>query len=134
MKTKRITYRQLQNVLLRLGYVPAASGVFRHPQTHLPIILPRMQSRAVLKPIDLLSVQNALANGGIVLKEDFDSLFFISRGDRLIWTEPTTGGAEIEVAAASDESDGVVIINQKGVYSPCPVEQLRKADEDSKLD
>jgi hypothetical protein len=130
MKTKKITYRQLQDVLLRLGYAPAESasaGVFRHPKTHLPVILPKMPSRAHLKPIDLLSVQNTLANSGIVAKEDFDSLFFLKRGDRLIWTEPSTG-AEIEVTAASDESDGWVIINQKGAYSPCPIEQLKKVE------
>lgn len=130
MKTKKITYRQLQDVLLRLGYIPAertAPGVFRHPKTHLPVILPKMPSRAHLKPIDLLSVQNTLANSGIVPKEDFDSLFLLKRGDRLIWTEPSTE-AKIEVTAASDESDGLVFINQKGAYSPCPVEQLRKVE------
>src|SRR5262249_3372017 len=35
----------------------------------------RMRRREILKPMDLLSVQNALANGGIVAKEQFDSLF-----------------------------------------------------------
>ena len=34
-----------------------------------------MRRHEILKPIDLLSVQNALANGGIVPKNEFDSLF-----------------------------------------------------------
>lgn len=78
MKNK-ITYEQLQHVLLGLGYsTDPPSGnrvVFRHPESEIHVILPRMRRREILKPIDLLSVQNALANGGIVPKEQFDSLF-----------------------------------------------------------
>src|SRR5437868_1864363 len=78
MKT-RITYDQLEKVLLRLGYTADTQGrdrfVFRHPNTELPVIMRQMRRREVLKPIDLLSVQNALANGGIVPKEGFDALF-----------------------------------------------------------
>jgi hypothetical protein len=79
MSNKNITYGQLQKLLVRLGYVDGAPSarrvVFRHPGSELPVILPRMRTKEVLKPIDLLSVQNALANGGIVPKEQFDSLF-----------------------------------------------------------
>jgi hypothetical protein len=78
METKKITYGKLQDVLLRLGYAPTNRhdhGVFCHPKTRPPVILPRIQCRTVLKPINLFSVQNSLANGGIVPKGRFDSLF-----------------------------------------------------------
>ena len=78
MKNKNITYGQLEDVLRRLGYTPDASGnrvVFRQPKTDLPVILRRMTPKEVMKPIELLSVQNALANGGVVPKDEFDSLF-----------------------------------------------------------
>jgi hypothetical protein len=79
MSNKKITYDQLERALRRCGYVadmPSGNRVvFRHPDTELPVILPRLRKREVLEPIDLLSVRNALANGGIVPKEQFDSLF-----------------------------------------------------------
>jgi hypothetical protein len=82
MKNKEITYDKLEKTLFRLGYaadVPSGNRVvFRHPKTDLPIILPRMSRMESLRPIDLLSVQNALANGGIVPKEGFDSLFQVA--------------------------------------------------------
>jgi hypothetical protein len=78
MKNK-INFGRLQNVLGKLGYSANPSGtnrvVFRHADTDLPIILRRMRRNEILMPIDVLSVQNALANGGIITKEDFDSLF-----------------------------------------------------------
>jgi hypothetical protein len=79
MKNNKITYEQLQTVLLRLGYTADAPSsncvVYRHPDSDIDVILRRMRRREILQPIDLLSVQNALANGGIVPKEQFDSLF-----------------------------------------------------------
>ena len=79
MSNRKITYDQLEKALCRRGYVattPSADRVvFRHPETDLPVILRRMRKTEVLTPIDLLSVQNALANGGIVPKDKFDSLF-----------------------------------------------------------
>ena len=79
MSNRKITYDRLEKALRRRGYVAATPSadrvVFRHPDTELPIILPRMRKTEVLEPIDLLSVRNALANGGIVPKEKFDSLF-----------------------------------------------------------
>jgi hypothetical protein len=79
MSNRKITYDRLEKALQRRGYVattPSADRVvFRHPDTELPVILPRFRKTEVLEPIDLLSVQNALANGGIVPKEKFDSLF-----------------------------------------------------------
>jgi hypothetical protein len=88
MNRSKITFGQLRRVLERLGYtaesvklsspnggVSRHPTVFRHPKSAITVILRRMRDREILKPIDLLSVQNALANGGIVPKERFDSLF-----------------------------------------------------------
>jgi hypothetical protein len=79
MKNNRISNEQLHKVLTHLGYAASAPGgnrvVYHHPDSRIDVILPRMRRREVLKPIDLLSVQNALANGGIVPKDEFDSLF-----------------------------------------------------------
>jgi hypothetical protein len=79
MKNNRITSEQLHKVLTRLGYAAVAPGgdrtIYRHPDSRIDVFLPRMRRREVLKPIDLLSVQNALANGGIVPRDQFDSLF-----------------------------------------------------------
>lgn len=78
MKNKT-TYGKLQKILLKLGYTADRPGVdrvvFRHPDTDLPIIMRRMRRNEILTSVDLLGVQNALANGGIVPKEKFDSLF-----------------------------------------------------------
>jgi hypothetical protein len=49
----------------------------------------------------------------------------IQKGDRLIWTDPSTG-IQTPAVAASTEEDGIVIIKQKGTFSPCPVDQLTK--------
>jgi hypothetical protein len=78
MRTK-ITFGRLEKVLGRLGYIADPPGsnrvVFRHPDTSLPIIMRRMRRNEILTPVDLLDAQNALANGGIVPKNEFDSLF-----------------------------------------------------------
>jgi len=78
MKTK-ITFGRLEKVLGRLGYIADPPGknraVFRHPDTSLPIIMRRMKRTEILTPVDLLDARNALANGGMVPKNEFDSLF-----------------------------------------------------------
>ena len=78
MKT-RITFGQLEKALSKLGYIADPPGrnrvVFRHPDTSLPIIMRGMRRNEILTPVDLLDAQNALANGGIVPKDEFDSLF-----------------------------------------------------------
>jgi hypothetical protein len=129
MKNKKITFDQLEKTLLRLGYTTKGQNgdrvVLSHPDSDLPVIMRRMKQHEILQPIDLLSVQNTLANGGIVPKAEFESLFLIKKGDVLVWTEPNTRG-EVTVTAAADESDGTVIIKHKGTFSPCPVDQLRK--------
>ncbi len=78
MKIK-VTYGKLQRVLVKLGYAADPPGinriVFRHSESKLPIIIRRMRRNEILKPVDLLGVQTALANGGIVPKDKVDSLF-----------------------------------------------------------
>ena len=56
---------------------------------------------------------------------EFDSLFLIRKGDRLVWTDPTTG-KESKVTAAAGESDGLVVVKQNGRLLPCPVDEVRR--------
>jgi hypothetical protein len=124
-----MTYRELGQVLRSLGYSPENvqpdQVVFRNPDRPLFILLPRHDPRAQVRPLDLLRVRNTLVNDGIIEENQFDSLFLIKKGDRLIWTDPKTG-QKMRVTAAAGESDGLVIIKQNGTFSPCPVDQLRK--------
>jgi hypothetical protein len=128
---KKLTYRKLGEVLNSLGYTPEKvqpdQVAFRNPGRPLFILLPRQDPRAQVRPLDLLRVRNTLVNDGVIAEDQFDSLFQIQKGDRLIWTEPTTG-KRIEVTAAAGESDGLVIIHHHGALLPCPVEQVRKED------
>jgi hypothetical protein len=75
----KVTYEQAHDVLLTLGYTsdsPHAEGVvYRHPKSSLPIIVRRMGKKDHLTPVDVLTIQNALENGGILPKSEFDSLF-----------------------------------------------------------
>jgi hypothetical protein len=128
---KRITFGQLDEVLRSLGYAPenvlTNEVVYRHPDRHLFILLPREAPEAVAQPFDLYLARKALVDEGVIQENEFDSLFRINKGDRLIWTEPRTG-RKVKVTAAAGESDGLVVIQQNGALTPCPVEQLRKAD------
>jgi hypothetical protein len=132
MTDKKITFGQLREVLQGLGFaaheVDYNGGkvvVFRHRDGKPDIFLRRMNSRAHLESIDLLSVRNTLHYNGLVPKEKFDALFLIQKGDQLLWKEPRTG-KEIEVTAAAHESDGAVIVQRNGTLSSCPIDQLRK--------
>jgi hypothetical protein len=128
---KHITYRKLDEVLKSLGYVPQNVSkdqvAYQHPDRRLFVLLPREAPEALARPLDLLRAQNALVNDGVIQEEEFDSLFRINKGDRLVWTEPRTG-RKVKVTAAAGESDGLVVIQQNGTLTPCPVDQLRKAD------
>ena len=42
------------------------------------------------------------------------------------------GKAKVKVTAAAGESDGLVVIQKNGTLTPCPVDQLRKADAEVK--
>jgi hypothetical protein len=126
---KTVTYGQLRKVLANFGYDPEPAGsdriVFRSPDRHLVIILPTLREQERVRPIDLLRVQKTLANDGVIAEGEFDSLFRIKKGDRLVWSDPNSG-TEVPVVAAAGESDGMVIVKQKGVFMACPVDQLRR--------
>ena len=129
---KTITHGKLRGVLEALGYRPHdlddAHLVFRDPDRRLFITLPRMAPDDQVRPIDLLRVRQTLTLDGVIDEGDFDNLFTIRKGDRLIRTEPAAG-REVRVTAAAGERDGLVVIRQAGEILPCPVDQLRK-DED----
>jgi hypothetical protein len=130
MKDKKLTFDQLRRVLESLGYhshevLQGKHIVFRNPDQRLFILLPQTMPGGQVRPIDLLSIRKTLVNDGVIADEDFDGLFWIKKGDRLVWNEPGTG-QEIPVTAVAGESDGLVVIERGGVLAPCPVEQLRK--------
>lgn len=50
----------------------------------------------------------------------------IKKGDRLIMS---VEGVEVRVEAASNEEDGLVVVNQRGTFSQCPVANLRPDQE-----
>ena len=130
-RTPKVAFGQLREALESLGYsareVDERFVAFVHPDHPLMIVVPDMAAEELVRPIDLLSVRRTLVNDGVIEDEGFDALFRIKKGDRLIWTVPGTG-QEVTVTAAAGESDGMVIIKQRGgAVSPCPVDQLRKA-------
>ena len=126
---KNVTLKALREVLESLGYAfevsPNGLILFRHPDRSLFVILPEMPDDAEVRPIDLFSIRNTLKLDGVVKEGEFDALFSIRKGDRLVWREPSTG-TEIRVTAAAGESDGLVVIDRQGTLIPCPVGQLRK--------
>ena len=72
-------------------------------------------------------VRKTLVGDGVIKndEEEFDSLFLIRKGDRLVWTDPQTG-KESKVTAAAGESDGLVVVKQNGALLPCAVDQVRR--------
>ncbi len=133
---KKVTYSQLRTVLESLGYGREDAGddriVFRNPGRHLFIVLPRMPDEQTVRPIDMLRVRKALLNEGVIRRDDeFEPLFRIQQGDRLLWTDPTNG-REVAVTAASGENDGIVVIKQNGALTACPVEQLKRENDNAK--
>jgi hypothetical protein len=128
---KRIAYGKVRDVLASLGYTPedAENGavIFRNPRRHLMIILRRLADDQLVRPIDLLSIRKTLVGDGVIKddEEEFDSLFLIRKGDRLVWTDPKTG-KESKVTAAAGESDGLVVVKQNGTLLPCRVDQVRR--------
>jgi hypothetical protein len=128
---KNVTYSQLGEVLLSLGCKPVPSEgnhfVFTDPRRDLLIMLPGGEDKQLVRPVDLFSVRKSLWGHGLIKDEDeeFDSLFLIRKGDRLIWSDPKTG-EERRVTAAAGESDGLVVVRQNGSLVPYPVEQVRR--------
>jgi hypothetical protein len=92
-----------------------------------------MHSRTDVTPLHQKIVEKTIRDDQVVSWDDFIFFLehdkrredFIKKGDRLIWKIPGTL-QEIRVSAAADEQDGLVIIKQKGTFSQCPVDQLRK--------
>ena len=105
------------------------------------IVLPKMHSTSAVSPTHLKIVEKTIRDDQVVNWDDFDFYLqhgkrredFIKKGDRLIWTVPQTG-EEIKAVAASGEEDCMVIIKQKGTFSPCPVSQLRKEEVVEQID
>jgi predicted RNA binding protein YcfA (HicA-like mRNA interferase family) len=68
MKTRKLKYGELRKVLVGLGFSEQATKsnhlVYRHPGSRLPVFLPRMRDSAVVEPIEILSLRNALENAG----------------------------------------------------------------------
>ncbi len=127
---EKVTYARLREVLSSLGYAPEEFGdnsiVFRNPNHRLRVFLPKLSDRQLVPPVEMISARNSLTGNGVVRDEyEFDSLFLIRKGDRLIWTDPNTGKA-IRVTAAAGESDGLVVVKQNGSLLPCPVDQVKR--------
>jgi hypothetical protein len=130
---KNITFGKLREVLVSLGYTPADARsdlgdtvIFRNPNRRLRIFLPKMTDERFVLPVDLLSTRTTLEGDGVIKDDyEFDSLFLIRKGDRLVWTDPTTG-KETKVTAAAGESDGLVVVKQDGALVPCRVDQVRR--------
>ncbi len=133
-KPKRIPYAKLRRVLETFGYAAQAIDggriVFYHPERLLILVLSKLDGDDTVRPIDLISVRNMLINDGVIRDEgEFEALFRIKKGDRLIWTEPRSK-RQIEVVAGSGEtSDGMVLIKRQGTFSPCPVSQLTSVED-----
>jgi hypothetical protein len=127
---EKVSYAKLREVLSSLGYAPEAFGghsvVFRNPNHRLRVFLPKLSDRQCVPPVEMLSARNSLMGNGVVQDEyEFDSLFLIRKGDRLIWTDPKTGKAT-KVTAAAGESDGLVVVKENGRLVPCPVDEVKR--------
>jgi len=136
--TNSLTFGKLESALLEFGYEPRSKTkhiVFEHPAGKLMIVLPQLHPGTAVSPLHRKIVEKTIRDDEVV---DWDDLNFylergkrkedtIKKGDRLIWKDPGTG-MEIKVVAAAGEQDGLVIIKQKGTFSPCPVDRLRKDD------
>jgi len=136
--TKSLTVGELENALVEFGYEPRSKNnhiVFEHPAGKLMIVLPQLNPKTAVSPLHRKIVEKTIRDDEVVDWDDVDFYLEhgkrkeerIKKGDRLIWKVP---GArmEIKVVAAAGEQDGLVIIKQKGAFSPCPVDQLRKDD------
>jgi hypothetical protein len=68
MKTRNLKYGELRKVLVGLGFSEQITKsnhlVYRHPDSRLPIFLPRMRASAIVEPIEILSLRNTLENAG----------------------------------------------------------------------
>src|SRR5262249_34538902 len=118
-------------VLVSLGCKPVPSKenyfFFEEPKSDLLLILRGEPDERLVRPMDLAHVRRQLVGHGLIKddEEEFDSLFLIRKGDRLVLTAPKTG-KESKVTAAAGESDGLVVVRQNGTLLPCRVDQVRR--------
>jgi hypothetical protein len=134
MMDKRIGFGQLRKVLATLGYelIRSTGGdhiVFQNPRRFLIIMLREMKEHEIVLPSELSRIRRTLVDDGVISdkESEFNSLFLIQRGDRLVWTDPKSG-KETKVTAAAAESDGLVVIKQNGTLLPCPVNEVRRVE------
>lgn len=131
---KKVRFDQLRRVMSALGYGLRHAGravVFERPDSDLFVVLPAIGPDDEVRPIDLMSVMNTLIGQGLIRnKNQFQDLFAIKEGDRLVWTDPTTGRETAVVARSGETSDGKVVIGvgDNGEIALCPVAQLRPAE------
>jgi hypothetical protein len=131
MMVKNVTYGQLRKVLLSFGceQIPSKENhfVFEEPKSDLLIMLRGGPDDQLVRPMDLSVIRRQLVGHGLIKddEDEFDSLFLIRKGDRLIWADPETG-KETKVIAAAGESDGLVVVKQNGSLLPCRVDQVRR--------
>jgi hypothetical protein len=132
---KKVTFEQLRKVLATLGYelTHSAGGdhvVFQNPRRFLIIMLREMTEDEIVRPSELSRIRRTLVDDGVIKdkESEFDSLFLIKRGDRLVWTDPKSG-TQTKVTAAAAESDGLVVIRQDGTLLPCPVDQVSRVEK-----
>ena len=136
--TKNLNFEELESALLEFGYEARIKNnhiVFEHPAGRLMIVLPRLDPKAAISPLHRKIVEKTIRDDEVVDWNDVNFYLHhgkrkeetIKKGDRLIWKVPGTG-MEIEVVAAAGEQDGLVVIKQKGTFSPCRVDQLHKVD------
>jgi hypothetical protein len=134
---KKITYAEVRKILAGLGYRARDLGnhqvVYSNPDRALMIVIPETSEDSDVRPVDMLRVKKTLSHDGVIREDEFDSLFSIRRGDRLVWREPGVA-EERRVTAASDESDGVVIIDDGGQLLSCPIDQLEKVNSNHRGD
>ena len=68
MKLRKLKYGEIRKALVGLGFSEQSTRsnhlVYRHPDSCLPIFLPRITRDAVVEPIAILSLRNALENAG----------------------------------------------------------------------
>lgn len=100
MKNNVLKFEQLREVLVALGYVAdppnAKYTIFRHPNSALFVILPKMRRNSIVDSIHLLSVRTTLANSGLVAKERFDSLIRAQTEPIALWHDIIDAEAEYQ--------------------------------------
>ena len=90
---KKITYAEVRRILAGLGYQCREifgnhQVVYRNPDRELLIVIPETSEDSDVRPVDMLRVKKTLSHDGVIREDEFDSLFSIRRGDRLVWREP----------------------------------------------